>query len=324
MGGANIEEVVARRRDRRKLGRWRIAAILLALVAVGAIVWRIEGGLTGKVALTPQIAKVKIEGAITEDADLLERLDRIAKADAVKGVLLVIDSPGGTSVGGEAIHNAVRKIAQEKPVVAQVGTLAASAGYMIATAADHIVARQSSIVGSIGVLVQYPNVRRGLDMIGVDVDAVKSSPLKAEPSPFNETTEAERQVLQNVVDDIYEWFVALVAERRPLTLTETRRLADGSVFSGRQAIKNKLIDGLGGEDTAVAWLESKGVAEDLDVVEWKPKPQYTVFGIPIDAAGPNLPGLAESFPLPLLGQWLREQLTLDGVLALWQPSGGVE
>ncbi|RLQ86900.1 signal peptide peptidase SppA [Notoacmeibacter ruber] len=319
MSGADIEEIVARRQQRRKLGRWRTAAILFALVAIGAVVWRV-GETQANLSPISQIAKVKIEGTITEDSDLLDRLDSIAETESVEGVLLVIDSPGGTSVGGEAIHNAVRKIAAEKPVVAQVGTLAASAGYMIASAADHIVARQSSIVGSIGVLVQYPNVQRGLDMIGVELDAVKSSPLKAEPSPFNETTAEERAVLQRLVDDIYDWFVTLVAERRPLSLAETRKLADGSVFSGRQALDNKLVDELGGEDTAIAWLESKGVASGLTVVDWEPETQYSLFGIPLGRTNAAAVSLEDVMQLPLVAQWFKRELMLDGVMALWQPS----
>src|SRR5690606_398257 len=137
------------------------------------------------------IAMVKVEGTITEDEDLLDRLERIRKSPSVKALILNIDSPGGTTVGGEATFDAVRKVAAVKPVVAQVGTLAASAGYMIASAADHIVARQTSIVGSIGVLIQYPDITGLMDKLGVKLEEVKSAPLKAEPSPFNPTTEEE-------------------------------------------------------------------------------------------------------------------------------------
>jgi protease-4 len=132
-------------------------------------------------SVTDQIARVRIEGTITENEDLLKRLKRIGEAAHVKGVILTVDSPGGTTAGGEAIYEAVRELAAKKPVVAQVGTLAASAGYMIASAADHIVARQSSIVGSIGVLVQFPDVTGLMEMVGVKVEGVKSSPLKAAP-----------------------------------------------------------------------------------------------------------------------------------------------
>ena len=132
-------------------------------------------------------------------------------------MILSIDSPGGTTAGGEAIFDAVRALAAEKPVVAQVGTLAASAGYMIASATDHIVARKSSIVGSIGVLVQFPDVTGLMDKVGIKLEEVKSSPLKAEPSPFNPTTDEERAMIRAMILDSYDWFVGIVDERRPLT-----------------------------------------------------------------------------------------------------------
>ncbi len=143
-------------------------------------------------------------------------------------------------------------------MVAQVGTLAASAGYMIASATDHIVARKSSIVGSIGVLVQFPNVSGLMDKIGVTLDEIKSSPLKAEPSPFNPTTEPERAMMRSMIMDSYDWFVGLVDERRPLDRQQVLALADGSVFTGRQALQRKLIDEVGGELEAVKWLETQG------------------------------------------------------------------
>ena len=146
------DDLIDRRRLRRKLTFWRVAALAIAAIGLAsAAAWmlREDFGGTG----VDHIAKIRIEGTITEDEDLLERLAKVRESDAVKGVILAIDSPGGTTAGGEAIFDEVRKLAAEKPVVAQVGTLAASAGYMIASASDHIVARQSSIVGSIGVLV---------------------------------------------------------------------------------------------------------------------------------------------------------------------------
>ena len=163
----------------------------------------------------------------------------------------------------------VRRLAAEKPVVAQVGTLAASAGYMIASASDHIVARKSSIVGSIGVLVQFPDLTGLMDKIGIKLEEVKSSPLKAEPSPFNVTTDEERAMIRAMILDSYDWFVGLVDERRPLTRAEVTALADGSIFTGRQALDKKLVDALGGETEAVDWLATKGVDGKLKVVEWE-------------------------------------------------------
>ncbi|MBE7182946.1 MAG: signal peptide peptidase SppA [Methylobacterium mesophilicum] len=315
------DEVIDRRRLRRKLSFWRVVAVgLIVLALAGAALWSLDPASYArweKGAALDHIARVKIEGTITEDEDLLERLDAIAKADRVKGVILSIDSPGGTTAGGEAIYEAVRKVAAHKPVVAQVGTLAASAGYMIASGADQIVARQSSIVGSIGVLVQIPNFAGTLDKLGVRVDEVKSSPLKAEPSPFNETTEPERAMLRSMILDSYDWFVGLVAERRPLSREEVLALADGSIFTGRQALQRKLVDKLGGEDEAKAWLVEKGVSADLEVVEWKPRNQGSFL---LSAMGSlmKIAGLSDSL-IELSGRLGSDRMFLDGLVSVWQP-----
>ena len=311
------DDIIDRRRLRRKLTFWRVAALViaaLAVVAAASFAMRDRLGTPGD-----QIAQVKIEGTITEDEELLRRLERIGEADHVKGVILTINSPGGTTAGGEAIFEAVRKIAEKKPVVAQVGTLAASAGYMIATAADHIVARQSSIVGSIGVLVQFPDVTGLMEMVGVKVEGVKSSPLKAEPSPFTPTTEEERAMLRALVMDSYDWFVGLVEERRPLSRAEVLAVADGSIFTGRQGLQRKLVDELGGQDVAIEWLAGKGVDKELKVIEWKPANRGGILS-PLSAvsAFATLTGLDRIGP-ELARKAGAERMFLDGLLSVWQP-----
>ena len=312
------DDLIDRRSLRRKLTFWRVATLLVAVAAILAIAAWVHGdGLSG--TGSDHIAKVRIEGTITEDEDLLKRLDRIRKSATVKGVILAIDSPGGTTAGGEAVFDAVRELAAEKPVVAQVGTLAASAGYMIASATDHIIARNTSIVGSIGVLVQYPDLTGLMDKIGVKMEEVKSSPLKAEPSPFNPTTEPERAMLRAMILDSYEWFVGIVVDRRPLTRPQVLALADGAVFTGRQALQNKLVDGIGGEQEAVAWLGTKGIPADLKVLEWKPDDRSSFwFGIPLANA------VGEALGLPGAGgEFLRrsgaDRLFLDGLVSVWHP-----
>ena len=223
----DIDTFIDRRQMRRKLSFWRVGALLAIAVALIALLASV-GAFKNIGKPSQHIARVPISGVITEDKPLLEMLEKIAKDETVKGVVLSIDSPGGTTVGGEAIYEAVRKIAKDKPVATSVGTLAASAGYMIASASDHIVARRSSIIGSIGVIFQYPQAVRLLDKVGVDVKAIKSSPLKAEPSPFNETPPGAVVAMQQLVDDSYKWFVDLVTERRP---AEPGR----SLESGRRA-----------------------------------------------------------------------------------------
>ena len=313
------DAMIDRRRLRRKVTFWRVVAFVIALVAiVSAALWQTEFSDSTK---KPHIAKVRIEGTITEDEELLGRLKDIAESSSAKGVLLAIDSPGGTTAGGEAIYEAVRKIAETKPVVAQVGTLAASAGYMIASASDHIVARQSSIVGSIGVIVQYPNVTELLKNIGVTVEDIKSAPLKAEPSPFNPTNEEERAMMERMVRDSFNWFVDLVTERRPLERGEVLALADGSVFTGRQGLKNKLVDELGGEKEAIAWLESKDIDKDLEVIEWRKPEQVDLLSLQ------SIAGLASARLFGLQGNaggiaeaLQNEPLFLDGLVSVWHPA----
>lgn len=314
------DEVIDRRRLRRKLTFWRVAAFLIAALAVAAAAgWSARERLGGTAA--SHIAKVRIEGTITENEDLLKRLADIAESSAVKGVILAIDSPGGTTVGGEATFEAVRKLAMKKPVVAEVGTLAASAGYMIAVAADHIVARKTSIVGSIGVLVEYPDVTGLMEKLGIKDEAIKSSPLKAEPSPFNPTTDEERAMIRAMILDSYDWFVDLVDRRRPLDRAGVQKLADGSIFTGRQALANQLVDELGGEDEAKAWLATKGVDKTLDIVEWKPRNERGSFffadaaDLALTAIG--LSGLADK----LLGAG-GDRIFVDGLMSVWQPDGG--
>ncbi len=268
----SVDALIDRRNMKRRVTFWRIAALVLLALAVlfGLSAGGAFDGLGKK--NTDHIARVSISGVITNDKPMLDLLKDIKEADKVMGVILDISSPGGSTVGGEALYEAVLDLASEKPVVTSVGTLAASAGYMIAAASDHIVARRSSIVGSIGVIFQYGQVSDLLDKIGVEVNEIKSAPLKAEPSPFHETTPEARAMIDRLVQDTYQWFVGIVAERRGFTPLKARQLADGSVFSGAQGLENGLIDAIGDQDTAKAWLVAeKGLSEDLKIETWRPE-----------------------------------------------------
>ena len=313
---ASADEIIDRRRLRRKLGFWRVATLFLAAGAAFAAVYA-AGGFGGGAA-KDHVAKVRITGAITDDEELIARLTAIEESDKAKGLIVMIDSPGGTTAGGEAIYEAIRKVAAKKPVTSQIGTLGASAGYMIAVAADHVVARQSSIVGSIGVIFQYPDISELLGKVGVKVESIKSSPLKAEPNFFTPSSEEAKTMIRKMILDSYDWFVGIVDERRPFDRTQTLALADGSVFTGRQALQNKLIDEIGGEAEARNWLTGKGIDAKLETVEWK-REERGVSGL--------LPGLSaqlmeRAFGIPAqtgvqLQEGLEKHMFLDGLLSLW-------
>jgi len=217
-----------------------------------------------------------------------------------------INSPGGTVVGGEALHRTLLKVGKNKPVVAVMGDLATSAGYMIAIAADHIVAREGTITGSIGVLFQTAEVTELLAKIGITVDSIKSGPLKAEPSPFEKLTPEARRATQQLVDDMFDMFVGMVASQRRMSLPEARALADGRVFTGGMALKNGLIDAIGGEEEARHWLaEKKGIDVSLPVRKLRIRREVE------DWLG-HVAQLARKTVFS-------ERLTLDGLVSVWHP-----
>ncbi len=313
------DDLIDRRRLRRKLTFWRVAAfVVLAAAVIGISSWIYDGKFTGRAL--DHIAKVKIEGTITEDEELIKRLETIRKSPQVKGVILAIDSPGGTTVGGESIFEEVRKVAGDKPVVAEVGTLAASAGYMIATAADHIVARKTSIVGSIGVLIQYPDVSGLMDKLGIKLEEVKSSPLKASPSPFKPTNDDERAMVRKLILDSYDWFVGIVADRRKMTHEQALALADGSIFTGRQGLANHLVDAVGGEQEAIDWLATKGVDGKLEVIEWKDTDRSGgfLFSQSMAKMAAKALGLTDAGG-DVIHELGADRLFLDGLVSVWHP-----
>ncbi len=310
--------IADRRQLRRKLGFWRILCILLILAGAIGSYFAIASKSTG-LAARPQIARVAISGIIQDDRELLERLDRIARSDAVKGLVVTIESPGGTTYGGETIYKAIRKVAEKKPVVSDVRTLAASAGYMIAIAGDRIVAGETSITGSIGVLFQYPQIKTLMDRLGVSLETIKSAPLKAEPNPFHPPSEEAKAVIQSMINDSFDWFVDLVAERRKLARPDALRLADGRIFTGRQALKEKLVDALGGEDEIKAYFKSRKIDADLPIVDWKAPDNSWGFGLG-SVASEWVKSLGyEVFPaLGGLEKLSGDKLFLDGLLSVWQ------
>jgi protease IV len=317
--------IVDRRRIRRKLTFWRVVAALLAIAAVVILGTIVTPGGRGAFSATGSIARVTIEGLIRSDQDRVAALERLADSKAA-AVIVHINSPGGTTAGSEQLYDALVQLKAKKPLVVVVEGLAASGGYITAIAADHIVAQQTSLVGSIGVLFQFPNFTDLMKTVGVKVEEVKSSPLKAAPNGFEPTSPEARAALDSLVKDSYAWFRDLVKARRGMDDALLDKVADGRVFTGRQAVDLKLIDQLGDEKTAVAWLVAqKGIKSDLPVHDFKLAPRFgdltflrTAASIALDALG--LSGIARQVEQTGVAQAV-DRLSLDGMLALWRPAG---
>ena len=302
----DADTILDRRRMKRRLSWWRAAAIvavaLLVLVALNQLELT-RSFLPGR----DYIARVTISGVIVDDLNITDAIAAVADDDRARALIVLIDSPGGTTTGGEVLFRELRRVADAgKPVVSVVGTLGASAGYLVAMAGDRIYALETSLTGSIGVLMETAEVTGLLEKLGVKTDTIKSAPLKGTPSPLEPLTPDARAAAQSVVNDTYEWFVDILAVRRGFTRTEAAALADGRIFTGRQALANKLIDAIGTEREATEWLaEARGVNPDLPTRDIDPPLQT--------------PGILDFLVGLSKKALVYERLKLDGLISVWHP-----
>jgi protease IV len=316
--------IVDRRRMRRKLTFWRVVAfglIILAVVGVAFLGSR-RFGLTG---VTPYIARVTISGLIRDDRERVDAIERLGKSTMARAVIIHVDSPGGTTAGSEQIFDALSQLRDKKPMVVVVDGLAASGGYITAIAGDHIIAQQTSLVGSIGVLFQFPNVADLLDKIGVKVESIKSTPLKASPDGFEPTSPEARAAINSIIQDSYAWFKGLVQSRRHMSDDQLAAVDDGRVFTGHQGIDNKLVDELGDEKTAIAWLgKEKSVDTKLPVRDYELHDRFSDLPFLHAAAVATLNAVGLSGLASQLDGWNAiaaiDGFNLDGLLALWHPA----
>ena len=315
----DADTIVDRRRMRRKLTFWRVLAIAIAIAALVAVAAVLRLPATGGSA----IARVSISGLIRTDQDRVEALQRLEKSRA-PAVIVHLNSPGGTTSGSEQLYDSLMRLRVHKPVVVVVDGLAASGGYITAIAADHIVAQETSLVGSIGVIFQYPNVADLLEKLGIKVEEIKSSPLKAAPNGFEPTSPEARAAIAALVSDSYAWFRGLVKTRRSLDDADLERVADGRVFTGRQGISLKLVDELGDERTALEWLsKEKKIDPATPVKDYRLHDRLSDLPFLHTAAVAALDAMGLSSFARRIEEWgtvqAVERLNLDGLLALWHP-----
>ncbi len=302
---AKVDDLIERRRLRRAATAWRaIAALLVTIILVVVLAKTNNGG--SSVITSNSIARVYVDGIIVRDRWRGDLLDELKNDDNVKAIMVMIDSPGGTVVGGEELYLELKEITKIKPVVAVMGSTATSAAYMAAIGTDYIIAREGSITGSIGVLMQTADFTGLMEKLGIKPEIIKSSPLKAQPNPMEPVSPEARKAVSAVIADMFDMFSGMVASRRQMTAEQLSNVADGRIFTGRQALENGLIDAIGGEKEARSWLaKNHSISEDIPAKD--AKPDY-----PKDQWYQQILGIT--------GKALfSERLKLDGLLSVWHP-----
>jgi protease-4 len=297
-----LDAIVDRKQLKKKLLIWRISAILATVILVIFLIGNFDS-----IKNSDHIAVLEISDIIVDDPNRSKALIKVANDKLIKALIVHIDSPGGTVVGGETLYLHLREVAGKKPVVALISDLATSAGYMAAIAADQIFARQSSITGSIGVIVQTTDITVLLNKLGIKPEAIKSAPLKAQPSPLEPMNENTRSATRLVVEDIFNMFIDMVATRRKMDKKKVKQLADGRIYTGRQAVKNGLIDAIGGEKEALDWLSNtKSINNQLPLKI-----------LSFDRDNSFMERILDRF----IGKIsISDRLRLDGLVSLWQPA----
>ena len=308
----DIETIIDRRRLKRRLSLWRLAALVALGLVLLALLPNTRLGPTGD-----HVARVTLSGIIVDDRAQQDLIREIGEDDNAKALLLYIDSPGGTTTGSEALFETIRKVSDTKPVVAVLGTVAASGGYIAALSADHIVSRGNTITGSIGVLAEFTKIAGLMETLGVEVDIIRSAPLKAQPNMYEDTPEAATQAMQDMINASYVWFIGLVVDRRGMDEETARTLGDGRVFTGWQALENGLVDAIGGEEVARSWLaDEHDVDSEIPTEDWSVSEETNFSGLTGQALGHAIATAITQISEKTLST---KGLTLDGLVSVWQP-----
>jgi len=299
----NADTLLDRLYLKSQITKWRLAAIAFAVIALIIIAERYNKHSPIEKDF---VARLSIDGVIGDDQKMYELIDDVGSNPKAKAVIVWLDTPGGSAVGGEEIFLRLRALSAKKPVVAVMRSLAASAGYMVALGTDQVFARDGTITGSIGVIIETAEITQLAEKLGIKPIIIKSSPLKGSPSPFEKSTPEGERVIKDVITDFYGRFVDMVAERRKLPRDKVVALADGRIYSGKSALENKLIDAIGGEDEAMAWLvKEKHIRSNLDIKDVEPAKEN---------------GLFDEITQSVAGKFFQSSsVGLDGMVAIWHP-----
>ncbi|MDX1949308.1 MAG: signal peptide peptidase SppA [Rickettsiales bacterium] len=276
----NSDQIIERNKLKKQISTWRILAFVTLLIAI-FLVFGDSKNISQVSRAGAYIARVKIDGVIFENSSRDEILNEIAEDKNVKAVILSVNSPGGTAVGGETLYKSIKKLNDKKPVVTIMNSVAASAGYLVTLGSERIFAHQGTITGSIGVIMEIPNVKEASDKLGVKFNYIRTSPLKASPSLFEEVNPEALKVYKDMMQDFFVYFKNVIVEERKLPASEVEKLADGRIFSGFSAKQKGLVDEIGGEDEAIEWLvKNKKISSKIEVEDvklYRPEDKFEEF-----------------------------------------------
>jgi len=245
-----------------------ISIVLLVLLVVSLTLALFQKNIP----LGNRVALVRVEGPIMDSTDVVDEIKEHVKDHSIKAIILRIDSPGGAVAPSQEIYEEVKKASEEKHVVVSMGSIAASGGYYIAAPADVIIANPGTLTGSIGVIMEIPNLEGLMSKIGISTEVIKSGKHKDMASAFRKMEKEDRDILQGVMDNVHEQFIRAVAEGRKLKIEEIRPIADGRIFSGEQAKGLKLVDEIGTLEFAISKAaELAGISGEPEVVSKKEK-----------------------------------------------------
>lgn len=294
--------VADRRRLRRNLVLWRVIAAFFIVLFVGALL-----GKEGVFDRGSYVGLLLVEGVIVEDRRRGKAIDDLIADPDLAALIVYVNSPGGSSAASESLYRSLRRLAVEKPVITVMGGVAASGGYMVAIAAERVFARESTVTGSIGVVLEVTNFVELMRMAGIGHETLRSGPLKAQPNPLEPISPEGRKVGQNLVEDVHQMFKNIVEERRGLQGERLDHLTDGRVFSGGRAHQTGLIDEIGGMTEARTWLKETYGISNKDAEREIETGRSVEFS---EWLGAFLFGKSD----------FAGRLALDGLVSVWHPS----
>ena len=298
----------------KKMRLWRFLAFTIALIAIILLALAFTTKSSIKLLNNPYIARVNIEGVIMDEADYAKKISDLKDDSNVKAVIIGVNSPGGTTIDSEILYKALRNVASKKPVVTQMTSVAASGGYIVSMAGDYIFANGNTITGSIGVIMQVPEFSGLMKNLGIGINEIRTSPLKAEPTYYRPIGEKAKENMQDMIYDAQKWFLHLVSTRRIMNESHFDKATNGGVYSGRQALKLGLVDALGDEKDVMKWLsKNHKIAKDLEIIDiYKDTEEEksffaSLFGQIIE----NILGIKLKNVTPNV-------FAVDGMISLWQ------